>query len=146
MSERRINTEAERWKLIEWLKTVEIGFWFAYRKKTRSTEQNKRFHAMIRDVADQIQWQDVFGRPKRMKVESWKRFFLAMYARGRGEENEVVPNEDGDGFYDLGPPRSSKLSVEEMTDVMELIAAFGAERGVRFKDEPPILQDGRAAA
>jgi hypothetical protein len=64
-----------------------------------------------------------------MSRENWKRFFLRMYNR----EALIVPNEDGTGFYDLGP-RSSELSVSEMSDCMELIAAFGAQRGVKFKE------------
>ena len=64
-----------------------------------------------------------------MTPENWKRFFLAMYKR----ETLVVPNEDGTGFYDLGI-RSSEMSVVEMADCMELISAFGMQRGVKFRD------------
>lgn len=95
----------------------------------RTLDQNARFHAMIGDVAKQIGWTDVFGRPIKMTPENWKRFFLAMFKR----ETLIVPNETGTGFYDLGV-RSSELSVAEMGDCMELIAAFGAERGVKFHD------------
>lgn len=140
MSERRITTEADRQKAIEWLKDLPLGFWIAFRKKKRSTPQNSRFHAMLRDVSEQIQWTDVFGRPLKMSPENWKRFFLQMWKK----ETLVVPNEDGSGFYDLGP-RSSKMSVSEMSDCMELIAAFGAERGVVFKD-PAFPTDKRSAA
>lgn len=95
----------------------------------RTLDQNSRFHAMCDDVSRQIKWTDVFGRPITMTPENWKRFFLAMWKR----ETLVVPNEDGTGFYDLGV-RSSEMSVAEMGDVMELISAFGAQRGVQFRD------------
>lgn len=99
----------------------------------RSVEQNARFHAMCTDVANQIMWQDVFGRPIKMSMESWKRFFLAMWARAEGRGTLVVPNEDGDGFYDLNI-KSSKMKVGEMADLMTLVEMFGAQRGVKFRD------------
>jgi hypothetical protein len=43
----------------------------------------------------------------------------------------IVPNLDGSGFVNLGT-RSSDLSVEEMSDLIELIHAFAAKRGIQF--------------
>ncbi len=125
-----IVSEAVRERAIEWLRQLPLkSVVRTDDKPTRSGAQNDRFHAMIDDVAAQIQWRDVFQRPIRMTRENWKRFFLQMYKR----ETLIVPNEDGTGFYDLGV-RSSELSVSEMSDCMELIAAFGAQRGVKFKE------------
>ena len=76
----------------------------------------------------------------KMTKENWKRFFLQMFKR----ETLVVPNEDGTGFYDLGV-RSSELSVSEMSDCMELISAFGSERGVKFRDTSDKPTHSRAA-
>lgn len=45
-----------------------------------------------------------------------------------------MPNIDGNGFVVLGKS-TSKMSVSEMSDMIELIQSFGAERGVKFKDE-----------
>lgn len=126
-----IISEAVRERAIEWLRQLPLkSVVRTDDKPTRSGEQNDRFHAMLDDVADQIGWTDVFGRPIKMTKDNWKRFFLQMFKR----ETLVVPNEDGTGFYDLGV-RSSELSVSEMSDCMELIAAFGSERGVKFRDE-----------
>lgn len=125
-----IISEAVRERAIEWLRQLPLkSVVRTDDKPTRSGAQNDRFHAMLDDVAAQIQWRDVFQRPIKMTRENWKRFFLQMYKR----ETLIVPNEDGTGFYDLGV-RSSELSVSEMSDCMELIAAFGAERGVKFKE------------
>lgn len=125
-----IVSEAVRERAIEWLRQLPLkSVVRTDDKPTRSGAQNDRFHAMIDDVAAQIQWRDVFQRPIKMTRENWKRFFLQMYRR----ETLIVPNEDGTGFYDLGV-RSSELSVSEMSDCMELIAAFGAQRGVKFKE------------
>jgi hypothetical protein len=125
-----IISEAVRERAIEWLRQLPLkSVVRTDDKPTRSGAQNDRFHAMIDDVAAQIQWRDVFQRPIKMTRENWKRFFLQMFKR----ETLIVPNEDGTGFYDLGV-RSSELSVSEMSDCMELIAAFGAQRGVKFKE------------
>lgn len=125
-----IISEAVRERAIEWLRQLPLkSVVRTDDKPTRSSAQNDRFHAMIDDVAAQIQWRDVFQRPIKMTRENWKRFFLQMFKR----ETLIVPNEDGTGFYDLGV-RSSELSVSEMSDCMELIAAFGAQRGVKFKE------------
>jgi hypothetical protein len=53
--------------------------------------------------------------------------FVASYRQGQ----RVVPGIEG-GFVVLGAS-SRDLSVSECGDLMELIAAFGAERGVIFK-------------
>ncbi len=125
-----IITEAVRERAIEWLRQLPLkSVVRTDDKPTRSGGQNDRFHAMLDDVAEQIMWKDVFQRPIKMTRENWKRFFLQMFKR----ETLIVPNEDNTGFYDLGV-RSSELSVSEMSDCMELISAFGAQRGVKFKE------------
>ena len=52
-----------------------------------------------------------------------------------GQLKQVAKNVklDGNGFVNLGRS-SSDLSKGEMSDLMELIAAFGAKHGVVFKD------------
>ena len=125
-----LRDEAIRERALAFVALLPIGAVVKTQEKgTRSLEQNARLHAMIRDVARQIMWTDIFGRPIKMTEENWKRFFLRAYNR----EALVVPNETGTGFYDLGPS-SSELSVSEMSDLMELIAAFGSERGVIFEE------------
>ncbi len=125
-----IINEAVRERAIEWLRQLPLkSVVRTDDKPTRSGAQNDRFHAMLDDVAEQIMWRDVFQRPIKMTRENWKRFFLQMFKR----ETLIVPNEDNTGFYDLGV-RSSELSVSEMSDCMELIAAFASERGVKFKE------------
>jgi len=44
------------------------------------------------------------------------------------------PNMDGNGFVDLGRS-SSDLTKDEFSDLMELIAEFGARHGVLFAKE-----------
>jgi hypothetical protein len=91
----------------------------------RSTPQNDRMWAMLTDVATQLEWHG-----QRLRPDDWKLIFLD----GLKRELRLVPNIDKTGWVNLGRS-SSDLTKEEMGDLMELIAAFGAKHGVKFKDE-----------
>jgi len=90
---------------------------------TRSLEQNSRLWATLRDISEQVVW---YGR--KISSESWKCVFTAAL-----KKQETVPGIDG-GFVVLGQS-TSKMTVGEMRDLIELINAFGAEHGVKFSDE-----------
>ena len=93
----------------------------SFKEPTRSLEQNSRLWAMLSEIAEQVEW---YG--KRLTAEDWKTVFTASLRQTR-----VVPTIDGDGFVPLGMS-TSKMSVAEMSALMELIEAFGAQRGVVF--------------
>lgn len=90
------------------------------KEMTRSVEQNARLWALLTDVSRQVEW---YGQ--KLTPEEWKDVFTASLNR-----HKVVPGIDG-GFVVLGM-RTSKMSIREMGELMELIEAFGAQRGVRF--------------
>jgi hypothetical protein len=73
----------------------------------------------------------------KLTPDDWKCVFMS----GLNKELRIVPNFEGDGFINLGN-RSSELSVEEMSNLIELIKAWGAQNGVVFR-EPE--QAGKAA-
>ena len=91
----------------------------------RTIPQNDRMWAMCTDVSQQILWYGV-----KLSPEDWKLLFLD----DLGRELRMAPSLDGKGFVNLGRS-SSKLSIEEMTDLIELIFKRGAELGVVFSDE-----------
>lgn len=93
------------------------------RPETRSTAQNARMWAMLTDVAEQVVWH---GR--KLTPEAWKHVFSASL-----KKQDVVPGIDG-GFVVLGLS-TSQMTKAELSDLMELIAAFGAGQGVEFHDE-----------
>jgi hypothetical protein len=99
------------------------GYEVIVQEKTRTSAQNKRLWAMLSDISNQVEWH---GR----KLDSiqWKNFFSAVLL---GQES--VPNLDSTGFVVLGKA-TSKMSVSEMTEMQELMSAFGAERNVRWSD------------
>lgn len=92
------------------------------REEKRTSEQNRRLWAMLHEIADQVEWHG-----QRLSAEDWKHIFSASLKRQR-----AVPGLDG-GFVVLGTS-TSKMTSSEMSDLMALIEAFGAERGVEFAD------------
>lgn len=96
-----------------------------FKETKRTIPQNDRMWAMLTDVSRQIQWHG-----QRLTPEDWKFIFLDALKR----ELRIVPNLDGNGFVNLGRS-SSDLSKNEMGDLLELIAAFGAQHGVVFGDQ-----------
>ena len=95
-----------------------------FKRSRRSIPQNARMWAMLTDVSRQLPWHGV-----KLPPDDWKLIFLDALKR----EVRVVPALDGRGFVNLGRS-SSDLSKEEMSDLMELIAAFGTQHGVVFSD------------
>lgn len=91
----------------------------------RTVPQNDKLWACLTDVAEQVPWHGVQLTPN-----DWKLIFLD----GLKREMRLVPNLDGTGFVALSGRSSSDLSKGEMSDLIELIYAFGAAREVAWSD------------
>ncbi|WP_406850113.1 recombination protein NinB [Chromobacterium phragmitis] len=87
----------------------------------RNLSQNAAMWAALTDISEQLDW---YGN--KLTAEEWKDLLTASLRR-----TKVVPNIDGSGFAILGQ-RTSDMSVREMGELLELIHAFGAEKGVKF--------------
>ena len=92
------------------------------RPERRSSEQNARMWAMLGDIAEQVEWYGV-----KLTPEDFKHIFSASLKKQR-----AVPGLDG-GFVVLGQ-HTSRMTKAEMSELMELMSAFAAERGVTFKE------------
>lgn len=90
------------------------------RKETRTTAQNRRLWSLLTDISKQVDW---YGQ--KLSPDDWKDVLTAALKKER-----VVPGING-GFVVLGQ-RTSKMTKAEMTELQELIEAFGAERNVKF--------------
>lgn len=88
--------------------------------ETRSTEQNSRMWAMLAEISAQVNWHG-----QKLSSEDWKHVFTAALKRTR-----VCPGIDG-GFVVLGQS-TSQMTKAEMSELQELMSAFGAEHNVRF--------------
>jgi len=102
------------------VKQAPDGYCVEVKPKTRTIEQNRRMWAMLGDVSNQVEW---YG--KKLTAENWKDIFSASL-----KKQDVVPAIDG-GFVVLGQS-TSKMTIKEMTDLQELMAAFGVEHGVEW--------------
>jgi hypothetical protein len=114
----------DRAKACQWISKAPPGTRVTFNAAKRSVDQNSKMWAMLTDVATQLQW---YG--KTLKPADWRYVFLDALKR----ELRIVPNIDGTGFVNLGQS-SSDLSKEEMSGLIELIHAFGANHGVVFHD------------
>ncbi|WP_417070803.1 recombination protein NinB [Niveibacterium terrae] len=102
------------------IQTAPEGYVAIIRERTRSLEQNARMWAQLEDISRQVDW---YGQ--RLTKEEWKDVFSAALKR-----QKVVPGLDG-GFVVCGQ-RTSKMGKREMSDLLELMNAFCAERGVKL--------------
>lgn len=91
---------------------------------TRSLEQNALMWELLGKLAKQKQW-PVDGKMQLLTPDEWKDILTAGLKKSR-----VAQGTDG-GFVMLGS-RTSKMTKREMSELVELIYAFGAEHGVEF--------------
>lgn len=124
-----IDTLADRLKAINWLQKAPVGTRVEFKASKRTTPQNDRMWAMLTELSVQLAWHG-----KRMTPDDWKLVMLDALRRETKEQLRIVPNSDGTGFVNLSTS-SSDLSKDEMTALIEIIFAFGANHGVVFKEQ-----------
>lgn len=110
-------------------------------RSKRTLDQNAKMWAMLTDIANQIEWV-ADGRLQKLEPEEWKDILTA----GLKQELRVAQGISG-GIVLLGQ-RTRKMTVKQMSELIELMSAFGAERGVRFscpKDQVPAWYEREAA-
>lgn len=90
----------------------------------RSLGQNAKFHAMLEDIAKQVQWDG------EMHDKAWWKFIILGAAYGQ----HFVRNPFGDGFVCANKRRSSSLEMPTMAELIEQLYAFGAEHDVQWSD------------
>ncbi|MEM6413166.1 MAG: recombination protein NinB [Pseudomonadota bacterium] len=119
-----LKNDADRDKALKAVNRAPLGYRISFAEPKRTIEQNDRMWAMLTDISDQVEY---YGR--KLVKEDWKDLFTAAIADVR-----VLPKLDGSGFVMVGL-RTSKMGKSQLSDLMELIAAYGAEHGVVFEDQ-----------
>lgn len=112
--------EAARKAACREILTAPEGYAVTIGERTRTLDQNAALWPALTDISQQVDW---YGN--RMTPEEWKDVFSAALTKQR-----VVPGLDG-GFVVCGQ-RTSKMGKREFSDLLDLIHAFGAERGVQW--------------
>lgn len=122
-----------RHEAAELCRTAETGTYveFLSPEDKRTEAQNRKMWPMLSEISKQIRWPDERG----VKLEP--NDYKLMLLDGLGHEMRLVPNIRKTGFINLGRS-SSALKVKEFSDLIELIYAFGAEYGVKFKERQTV--------
>jgi len=98
------------------------------KKPTRTLEQNDLMWAVLTDIARQVKW-PVDGKLQLVDKDDWKDILGA----GLRKSQRVAQGIDG-GFVMLGQ-RTSRMTIGDMSELIELAYAFGAEHGVVWGEQ-----------
>lgn len=118
-----IRTKEDREKIARWAARVPDRTTVEFRSPRRTLDQNNLLWSLLGQVSKQVDW---YGT--KLSSEDWKDVLTASLRRTR-----VVPGIDAGTFVPLGM-RTSQMTKEEISELLELIYAFGAERGVQFRE------------
>jgi hypothetical protein len=119
-----VRNDMDRRRASEWCLKSPPGTRIDFKAAKRTLPQNDRLWAFLSEIAAQKTWHGV-----RLSAADYKLLFLDALKR----ELRIVPNLAGNGFVNLGRS-SSDLSKEEMSDLLELVTAWGVEQGIPFND------------
>lgn len=119
-----ISSKHDRQNVARWAHECSEGVTVEFRSARRSVDQNAMLWALLSEVSRQVVW---YGT--KLSPEDWKDVFTASLRQAR-----VVPGIDAGTFVPLGM-RTSEMTKGEFADLITLIQAFGAERGVVFADD-----------
>lgn len=113
--------ETARCRAVDAVRNAPAGYVIEIKEPSRSLDQNALLWPLLTCLSEQVDW---YGQP--LTPDEWKDVMTAGLRK-----QKAVPGIDG-GFVMVGS-RTSKMSKAEFSDLVELIYAFGAERGVRFE-------------
>lgn len=118
-----IKGRADRNLIERWAHGVPEGTTVEFRAPRRSIDQNALMWSLLQQISKQVDW---YGQ--KLSSEDWKDVLTASLRKTR-----VVPGIDAGTFVPLGM-RTSQMTKEEISELIELIYAFGAERSVHFHE------------
>lgn len=119
-----LNNRANREKAARWCLAVEDGALVEFRKPTRSLEQNALLWSRLTELSRAVEWHG-----QKLAPEDWKDLATASLRKCR-----FVPGIDAGTVVPLGM-RTSSMTKAEMADLLTLLEAFAAERGIVFEDQ-----------
>ena len=109
-----IITEANRTRILEWVRRAPCGFRIELKEAKRSDAQNRKLWPMLTEISTQLLWHG-----QKYSPDDWKDFMMHQLGNGRW-----MPAEEG-GMIPIGM-RTSDLGKTEFSDLIEVIHAFAA--------------------
>lgn len=119
----QIKGAEDRHKIARWAQGVPLGTTVEFRAPRRSNDANAMMWSLLTQLSQQVEW---YGQ--KLSPEDWKDLCSASLRR-----YNVVPGLDPGTVVPLGM-RTSQMTKEEMSNLIELIFSVGAERGVKFRE------------
>jgi hypothetical protein len=101
---------------------------------TRTLEQNAKMHPMLDDILNQVEAKKALSRDD-LKLQ---------FLNALGQEMRFLPELEGEGLFPVGL-RSSTLTKDQFSALIELIYEFGARHEVRWSDPVEREKQRRAA-
>jgi hypothetical protein len=119
----RLTNDVNRARAARWCQSAPHGSVVNIREANRTTEQNAKMWAMLSDVSR--------AKPegRELTPDVWKSLFL--HSLDHAQRFELAL--DGKGMVPVGF-RSSRLTKEQMSDLIETIYEYGARHGVAWSD------------
>ena len=117
----RIRSNIDRVKAAKWAGKVPDGWHIHFKEPTRTNDQNSKMWAMLADISKS----EMRGRKE--TPDSWK----AIIMNACGWEVQFLEGWDGKPFP--SGFKSSKMSVQQMADMITWMQATGDEEGVQWK-------------
>jgi hypothetical protein len=115
---------AVRTKAMDWCARLPVNTRVEFKEPKRSLPQNDKMWACLTEIAAKGAHHGI-----KLSADDWKLLFLDALKR----EVRMVPNLDGNGFVSLGRS-SSDLSKQEFGDLLEIIHAYAASKGIALHD------------
>lgn len=118
-----LNSDARRMQAIRMIEQAPLGAVVTFQPSRRTLPQNDKMHAMLTDLAR--------AKPegRSLPVHKWK----ALVMDAAGCKPDWERSLDGESMVCVGY-KSSRLTKEGMSDVIEAIHQYAAEHGVEMKD------------
>ncbi len=118
-----IKSDADRKLVARWANEIPRGSTVEFRAPRRSTDQNALMWSLLTQISKQIEWCG-----KKRSPDDWKDLCTAALRHA-----EFVPGITPGTVVPLGM-RTSQMTSAEISELIESLYCFGAERGVHFRE------------
>lgn len=116
-----LGRKSELERAMRWIAQAPPGTRLEFKKPVRTIPQNDLMWARLTVIATAVKWHG-----QKLSTDDWKDLFTGSIRKAR-----MVPNIEDNGFVMLGL-HTSDMSVEEMTELLDFIDVFAAQRGITW--------------